>query len=160
MRINTYDLRLNEDRVTTLFKESSQNYSAMTALNATEKVPKLMNDVFDLKNKPEERVYMIALSISFKVMGVFEISSGDLGSASLSIRKIFSRALIVGAYQIIIVHNHPSGQAYPSHEDREATKKLIEAGRLLGVHLTDHVIVAENDYFSFADNGEMVDLAK
>lgn len=60
---------------------------------------------------------------------------------------------MIGAVSIIIIHNHPTGDVNPSHQDIETTKKIIEVGKLLGIKIDDHVIVGQNNYYSFFENG-------
>lgn len=57
------------------------------------------------------------------------------------------------AYSVVLVHNHPSGDPEPSEDDLTITKRLIEAGKILGIEVVDHVIIAKNNYFSFKDRG-------
>ena len=77
------------------------------------------------------------------------ISIGTLNASLVHPREVFEPALKLSCASIIIAHNHPSGRLDPSREDVEVTKRLTEAGRLLGVELIDHVIVSKNGYLSF-----------
>ena len=70
-------------------------------------------------------------------------------------KLIFKKALDDLASGIILVHNHPSGNLQPSHADRQLTKKIVEAGKLLEIPVLDHIIFADNGYYSFADEGEL-----
>lgn len=68
-------------------------------------------------------------------------------------KEVFHRALHRRAASIVIAHNHPSGSLQPSRSDKTATGKLVEAGRFLNIKLLDHLIISENKYFSFLDEG-------
>jgi DNA repair protein RadC len=68
-------------------------------------------------------------------------------------REIFKEAIARSSAAIILVHNHPSGDPTPSQEDVEVTRRLVEAGRLLGIEVLDHVVVGDNRYVSFKEKG-------
>ncbi len=70
-------------------------------------------------------------------------------------REVFKTALAVSAAHIIVVHNHPSGDPTPSREDIEVTKKLIEAGKIIGVDVLDHVIIGDGRHFSMKEAGHI-----
>ena len=87
---------------------------------------------------------------------MFEVSHGGAAQSIVEVAQVLKRALLCGADQMILGHNHPSGIAEPSKEDYLITKRLHEAGQLLELPLCDHVIVGganRNDYFSFRESG-------
>lgn len=94
-----------------------------------------------LNNKAEEYLYLFCLDNKCGVIGIHEISHGDICSSIVSPQAIFKRALLNNATTIIIAHNHPSGDTTPSDNDIAITKRIIECGKMLGIHLLDHVIV-------------------
>lgn len=79
------------------------------------------------------------------------ISIGTLNANLVHPREVFEPALSLSAASIIISHNHPSGDPKPSENDLELTKRLTEAGKMMGIEVTDHVIVSKNSYFSFKE---------
>ena len=81
------------------------------------------------------------------------ITRGILNSSLVHPREVFRAAIAEAAASVIVVHNHPSGQAAPSADDRAVTAQLVEAGRILDVPVYDHVIVGGDGYFSFAEAG-------
>jgi DNA repair protein RadC len=81
------------------------------------------------------------------------ISEGTLDASIVHPRDVFKEALLEPAAAIILIHNHPSGNPSPSDEDLRITKQLVEAGRLLGIKVYDHIILAGESYASFADQG-------
>lgn len=113
---------------------------------------RVINDTFDavqvfggmLRNKAEEYVYMMTLNVKGNPTGVLEVSHGDLSASSIHPRDVYKRALLLNAAGVIVAHNHPSGDPTPSAEDITATQRLIEAGKVLGIQLTDHIIVEPN----------------
>jgi len=80
------------------------------------------------------------------------ISVGTINASLVHPREVFSHAVKEQAHGIVLVHNHPSGNPDPSNEDRLLTKRLCEAGRLIGIHVLDHIIVGDNRYYSFKEN--------
>lgn len=89
-----------------------------------------------------------------RVKGVSLISSGGINATVVDARIIFAIAVKVLACGIIMVHNHPSGEKRPSDSDRDLTKKIAEAGKILDITLLDHLIITNNnEYYSFADEG-------
>ena len=82
------------------------------------------------------------------------VSVGHMdGTTTIEVGTIFREALMAGAEEIIVAHNHPSGNLKPSNADIEATEKLKVAAELLEVPLIDHLIIGKDDYFSLAENG-------
>ena len=81
------------------------------------------------------------------------ISEGTLDASIVHPRDVFKEALLEPAAAIILIHNHPSGNPSPSDEDLRITKQLVEAGRLLGIKVYDHIILAGESYRSLADDG-------
>lgn len=102
-----------------------------------------------------EEFWLLLLRRSNAVMSEVMISRGGLTGTVADPKIIFSKALAMRAAGIIAVHNHPSGNSKPSRADRELTKNLQWAGKMLDCPLLDHLIVAGDDYFSFADAGEL-----
>ena len=118
--------------------------------NSPENVYKLATKTLNLLEAAEEYVYLITLNNKNKLTGLFEVSHGTVNSSILSPREIYIRALLSGATNIIIFHNHPSGDPEPSKDDILVTKRIKAAGELLGVGLLDHIIVG-NYYYSFRE---------
>ena len=100
-----------------------------------------------------EVMYQLCLDGKGKKKGLYKLGEGDLGSVGLNIRQIMENTLRSKAVMVVLAHNHPSGVALPSHEDRVATRMVREALETMGVRLVDHVIVADNDYVSMAESG-------
>lgn len=100
-----------------------------------------------------EHFWRIDLDARSRPLGVETVSVGTLSASLVHPREVFKAALIQGAAGIIVCHNHPSGDTTPSAEDKDATNRLRRAGDLLGVPLLDHVVLAEQRFFSFKDAG-------
>ncbi|WP_394364531.1 JAB domain-containing protein [Flavobacterium ginsenosidimutans] len=102
-----------------------------------------------------EQFKVLLLNQSNKVLGIYEASSGGITGTVVDIRLLFAAALKAGAVGLIITHNHPSGSLLPSNPDRYITAKIAQAGELLDIKLLDHLIITEESYYSFADEGAL-----
>jgi len=101
-----------------------------------------------LEHETSERFVALLLNGKHRVMGFAEVSRGTLTSSLVHPREVFAPALRELAAALIVAHNHPSGDPEPSMEDIEVTKRLSEAGKILGVPLLDHIIVGEGGSFT------------
>ncbi len=106
-----------------------------------------------LKDYSYEIFGVVFLNKSNKVNHFEIISKGGMTSTIVDPRILFKKAFEVEATSIVLCHNHPSGSLKPSRQDQELTDKLKNASKYLDIHLIDHIIVSEEGYFSFADEG-------
>lgn len=104
-----------------------------------------------LRDELKEKFIVVCLSSSNKVIKFEIISVGNLNTSVVHPREVFKLAIENNSANIILVHNHPSGNIDPSSEDIKITKQLIEAGKLMGIEVFDHLIIAGNNYSSFVD---------
>ena len=107
-----------------------------------------------------EKCWALCLNRRNRLLALHEVSSGTATSSLLHPREVFRQALRHAASAVIVAHNHPSGDPAPSHADRAVTRQLVEAGRVVGVELLDHVVIGrpESDptskgWFSFGEAG-------
>ena len=108
------------------------------------------------ENKIEfiEQFKVLFLNRSNKVLAIFELSTGGVTGTVADPKLVFAAALKLNACNIILCHNHPSGSLKPSQADEALTRKIKEAGRYLDLPVIDHLIIsAEDNYYSFADEG-------
>ena len=109
-----------------------------------------------LIDDPTKEHFLVAyLNQVNRVITVERISTGGITNTLADPKVIFKKALLKEATAVMICHNHPSGIAKPSSEDRQLTKKLMAAGKIMDIIVLDHLIIGENSYFSFAENGMM-----
>ncbi len=106
-----------------------------------------------LADLPHEEFWLIFLNRSNKVIKKHSVSKGGVAGTVVDAKMIFKPAIENLASSIILCHNHPSGNRNPSMEDVALTKKLKEAGRALDISVHDHIIIANDTYYSFADEG-------
>jgi len=120
------------------------------------KIIKSSKDIYNLfsdklKGKSQEYFYIVMLNTKNKVIGIKKISLGILDASIIHPREIFKPAIKNSAARLIMVHNHPSGDPTPSEEDIVITKKLIEAGNLIGIEVMDHVIIGDSNWWSYVE---------
>ena len=118
-------------------------------LNTPEKVFQLIRS--KLKDHSREHFYIILLNT--RNISLHEISVGTLNTSLVHPREVFAEAIKHRAASIILAHNHPSGDTTPSQQDKELTKRLVDAGKLLCIEVLDHVIVTDSAYLSFKQKG-------
>ena len=102
---------------------------------------------------PHEEFWVLYLNNSNKVLFKSQLGKGGITGTMVDVRLVFKAALELGATSVILCHNHPSGTLTPSDTDKQITKKLKAAGVNLDVQVLDHLIITENGYFSFNDEG-------
>lgn len=137
-----------------LVKESAHKYADISVrLDEPEKIVTYADLVLNFAAMTKENFVLIPVDTKLKPLGVFVITTGTINASLVSTRDVFQAALLCNAASIFVLHNHPSGDPTPSMQDKEITKKLIDAGKLMEIPLVDHVIVGENKYYSFKADG-------
>jgi DNA repair protein RadC len=106
-----------------------------------------------LRGAKKEEFRCVLLDTKNRIIREEPVSTGSLTASLVHPRETFKAAVRESAAAVIFVHNHPSGDTKPSQEDILLTKRLVQAGDLLGIRVLDHVIVGDGDHFSFRDSG-------
>jgi DNA repair protein RadC len=109
----------------------------------------------DMQQRPRECFMVLHLNTQHTVRHVEAVTTGTLDSSLVHPREVFQGAVLAGAAAVVVAHNHPSGDPTPSAEDREVTRTLVEAGKLLGIPVLDHVVIGAGRYISFVEAGLM-----
>lgn len=107
----------------------------------------------DLRHANQEQMKLLLLNTKSRLIGETDISKGTVNSAVISQRELFVEALLKNAVSIVLLHNHPSGDPTPSKADVLITRRIQEAGRLIGVELLDHIVIGDNCYVSLREKG-------
>lgn len=107
----------------------------------------------DGKLELAEQFKVLFLNRANAVLSVYNVSSGGITGTVADPRLIFAAALRLNAVSLVLAHNHPSGSLKPSRQDEELTMKIKEAGKFLDIKVLDHIILTEESYYSFADEG-------
>lgn len=108
-----------------------------------------------LFNAKQEHFYCVYLDNSKQIIHEKLLFIGTINYSVVHPREIFKEAYYYSASSIICVHNHPSGNIFPSNEDLKITKNLVQVGQLLGIKIVDHLIISNNNYYSFLENGDI-----
>lgn len=106
-----------------------------------------------LGNRPQEGFAVLLLDIRRQIVSRSLVSLGTLTTSLVHPREVFLPAILANAAAIIVGHNHPSGDPSPSREGESVTDRLLKAGNLLGIPVLDHIIIGDDDYFSFSQEG-------
>jgi len=122
--------------------------------------PELVNELLgpELRRLRKESLRVILLDTRYHLIRVEEVSMGSVNESIAHPREVFRPAVVSSAYAVIVVHNHPSGDASPSQTDHSLTRRLAEAAELLQIKLLDHIIIGtpadgSPGYFSFKEAG-------
>jgi DNA repair protein RadC len=127
--------------------ETVKHETVKTSMDAYRHIAPKLSDL------PHEEFWMILLNRANKIIKTELVGRGGVSGTVADIRLIIKPAVESLASSVIIAHNHPSGNLKPSDSDIRLTKKVKEAARLFDIHLTDHLIIGDASYFSFADEG-------
>ena len=98
-----------------------------------------------------EKVFLLCLDNQLRLMKECELSKGTINTSLISPREIFIEALKAKAVHILLIHNHPSGDPYPSRADIQISKKVMEAGEFMDIRLLDHIIIGDHSYVSLKE---------
>lgn len=135
-----------------LVKESSEVYEHKRLTSSKDSFA-LLNNLF--KSADREQFFVVTLDNKLKPIGINLVSVGTLNLSLVHPREVFKMAILQNSAAVLLAHNHPSGDSQPSAEDITLTKRLVECGTLLGIRIMDHLIIGENRYYSFADEGAL-----
>ena len=150
MRITKFKTELNDNHRPELVKEVAVNYP--NEIHSPCEVVKMLNEVFKLNRQSEEFLFMVCFTAKGKIIAVFEISHGTINSTFCSPREIFQKALLCGAANIILCHNHPSFDCSPSLEDKKTHLNISDAAKLINIPLSDFIIIGGENYYSFNEH--------
>ena len=109
--------------------------------------------VEDMRHMEQEQIRIMLLNTKGVLLKDVLVSQGTVNASVVSPREIFIEALKYHAVNLIVVHNHPSGDPAPSREDITLTRRIMEAGDLIGIRMLDHIIIGDNSYTSFKERG-------
>lgn len=137
-------------------KETSVKYAALQSqIRMPKNIYDMIESVLELSSESVEHFGIINLNTKNKVNGIHVLSKGTLSKTLVHPREVFKAAMLNNASSIILFHNHPSGDPSPSKEDHEMTKRIAEAGEIIGINVIDHIIIGDGRYCSFKEIGEM-----
>ena len=130
------------------------------AMVSPQNIFKIFNEILkgeDELDQGKEHIWAIGLNGANRIQYIDLVHLGALTSCVASPREIFRRAVVKGSAKIMLVHNHPSGEAKASVDDYKLTETIAKAGYVLCIKLLDHVIVSKNGYYSFMESSSLLD---
>jgi len=136
-----------------LVKEKVGKYELPKKVSSPDQVYKAITMLTSAEEEAQEVFGILILNIKNKIVAVHEISRGTLNSSVTHPREVFKPAILHNAAAIVCFHNHPSGDPEPSKDDILITHRLVEAGKILGIEVFDHIIVGDNGYVSLKERG-------
>ncbi|OQA00754.1 MAG: hypothetical protein BWY69_01583 [Planctomycetes bacterium ADurb.Bin401] len=113
-----------------------------------------------LRDEKKESFWVVLLDGKNKIKDEMELAKGTVNEVSTYVREVLMTALRGAAASFAIIHNHPSGNPEPSHNDIQLTRELVCAGKTLKIKVQDHLIIGNDRYYSFAEHGQIKDLEK
>lgn len=138
-----------------MVKERSIMYESRY-ITSPEQVVSMVNQHLKMDRLDRESFIILALDAKCKPTHISTVSTGSLTASIVHPREVFKLAILANAHSIVAVHNHPSGNPTPSDEDKKITRRLKEAGQLLGIPLLEHIIIGEcGEYISLKEQGEL-----
>lgn len=141
---------LKQVKLTLVKKEGIESFKA----EGSYQIQKVLRDIIPADSiNVHESVVAVFFNQNNESVGWFQVSQGGINQSVVDLRMVFSAALNCLATAIIMCHNHPSGNIKPSQDDIKITKKLKDGGDILNIKLLDHIIITEESYYSFADEG-------
>lgn len=150
MRVYFYDI-MKDETVIKLKKIKSKDFPSLKykGLTCPGIVGEFMDAAYDVKNLVEEHLWLICLNTKLVPNAVFEVSHGSMTDANCSPVSIFQRVLLTGASSFIIVHNHPSGNVYPSQTDDDTFNIIHKLSKLMNLNCLDSIIVGDGKPYSY-----------
>ena len=138
-----------------LVKERVGSYELPREIRSPGEAYNAVRVTTNVQAEAQEVFGILILNTKNRIVAVHEISRGTLNSSMAHPREVFKPAILHNAASIICFHNHPSGDPEPSREDVELTKRLVEAGKIMGIEVFDHIVVGDEGYVSLKERGVM-----
>jgi DNA repair protein RadC len=135
-----------------LLKENIEFEKERVKKNAITKPEEIVKYIkTEIEDYSKEHFFVVSFDVRNRIIGIDKTSKGTLSASLVHPRETFESAIRRHAAQIIVAHNHPSGDAEPSEDDIRITKRLYEAGKIMGIELLDHIVITKDGYCSLKD---------
>lgn len=125
-----------------------QEFEYKEKIRCMEDLIDFIKDVIKIEQEPEEVLYLITLSNANQIHSFMEVARGTINCCNFHEADIYKRVLLSNCRKFILVHNHPSGIAKPSLDDRKVTDDMKKSSKLLGLNFLDHIVIGDNCYTS------------
>lgn len=136
-----------------LYKRMQSRKSDLQQIRCSEDIYNVMHRY--LQNLDHEETWAIYMNQASKIIRKQRISTGGIAATQVDVRLVLREALKLNATSLILVHNHPSGNERPSADDDRLTQSTFQAAKILNIRMLDHVIYADDKYYSYADEGRL-----
>lgn len=154
MVFSKYNTIINKSGMIDLVKEVSYDCDIVKEYCTTSyMINKIATEVLHMDLYSEEYLYLFCFNTKMRLQSIFEVSHGTCDISLARGREIFQKALLANAVNIILVHNHPSGDPEPSKCDVDLTMNIMKIGKIIGIELKDHIIIGNGSYVSLYKNG-------
>ena len=148
IRLTKFDVKI--------VRESGKNYNFDgKTINSSSRAASIIDSVLNISNATQEIFGIVTLDTQKNVTGIFEVTKGIIDESVVHPREVFQRAILQNAHSILLFHNHPGGGRKPSNSDIKTTNRLLESAKILGIEILDHIIIVQNGYTSFREEGYM-----
>ena len=137
----TVKIKIDRDIVTS-------NEINLNTVSSAIDVYNILHSIYDSLDDDQEHVILLVFNLANELIGYKLISSGTIESSPVDCKILYKNALLLGASNIIIAHNHPTGDLKPSPRDLQITEKIVNAGRILDISVLDHIIYTSKGYTS------------
>lgn len=134
-------------------RRKMQESSERTVIHSSKDIYELFHPL--LCDLPVEEFWILLMNHANKVINKIRISQGGITQTAADVRSILREALLQRATILALIHNHPSGNTKPSQEDQLLTDKICRSAKTMDIHVIDHLIITENGYYSFNDEGKL-----
>ena len=151
----TASAALKVTEVNLVYRNKAKASERPRVMSSKEAFNVLMKSWDQDKIELQEQFRVLLLDRKSSCLAVSTVASGGISSCIVDLKLVFATAIKACASYIVLSHNHPSGNKTPSAEDKSLTRKFVEAGKILDVHVLDHIIVTKEGYTSLADEGEL-----
>ena len=135
-------------------KNGSMSQNELVVVRGSKDAEHFLRNLYGDQIMIRETMFLLLMDQAHHIIGYAKLADGDIASCTFPMRLALKHLLGNLCSSCIVAHNHPSGNKTPSESDRKMTKKFAEACKLLDISLLDHIILTQESYYSFADNGE------
>ena len=136
-----------------LVRDENNSYIANKKITSPADVGAIGKNLLKLEDKDCEELWVIHLSTKSAINALQLVSLGSLSETVVHPREVFKAGLLNSSCFLVLIHNHPSGDSNPSEADKKTTTRLVEAGKIIGIKVIDHIVIGKGNIYSFKENG-------
>lgn len=146
----------NLPKIKLVKEKTAVYYDGRKKINSPERLYEVGKQVLnDYIEEDREAFAVILLDTKLKPIGNYVVSAGTLNQSLVHPREVYKKAIVASANNVMLIHNHPSGDPSPSEEDISITNRLVEVGKIVGIEVLDHLVIGSDSSYSFRKNGNL-----